>query len=166
MVKRVAARIDEYYRQRGVLQILLVGILKGANIFHADLLRELETAAEVDFMQVSSYIGMHSSGELTIHKDINADIAGRHVLLVEDIVDTGFTLSMLMERLQQRKPADIRLCAALDKAAARKYPVQVDFAGMPAPEKFLVGYGLDYQEHFRGLPYIGELIFDEKLPEK
>lgn len=158
MVKRVAALIDEFYRQLGVKEILLVGILKGASPFHADLLRELKTPATVDFMQVSSYIGTHSSGELTIHKDIITDIAGRHVLLVEDIIDTGFTMKLLLERLQQRNPASLKLCAALDKAAARVYPLQADFVGLPAPDKFLVGYGLDYQEYFRGLPYVGELF--------
>ena len=88
----------------------------------------------------------------------SGDIAGQHVLLVEDIVDTGFTMQLLLQRLQERQPASLKLCTLLDKAAARKYEVPVDFVGFTVPEKFLVGYGMDYNDSFRGLPYIGELI--------
>lgn len=158
MVARVAGLIDDYYRQIGAAEITLVGILKGASVFHADLLRELKTPATVDFMQVSSYVGTHSSGELAIHKDIGGDIAGRHILLVEDILDTGFTMSLLLPRLRQRDPASLKLCVALDKVGARQYPLQADFVGLQVPDKFLVGYGLDYREYFRGLPYVGELF--------
>lgn len=160
-VQALAAEIDAYYAARGVREILLVGILKGAVVFHSDLMRALRTPFKVDFMQVSSYIGQHSSGELAIHKDILTDIAGRHVLLVEDILDTGFTLSMLLGRLQERQPADLRLCVALDKREARKHDIEADFVGFTVPDKFLVGYGLDYDEHFRGLPYVGELILPD-----
>jgi hypoxanthine phosphoribosyltransferase len=157
-VKEVAAEIDAYYAALGAKEILLVGVLKGAITFQADLLRELKTTTHIDFIQVSSYIGTSSSGELTIHKDLDRDISGVHVLLAEDIVDSGFTLSMLMERLAKRNPASLHLCAACDKVEARRYPVKVDFAGFEVPDKFLVGYGLDCEEYFRGLPYVGELI--------
>lgn len=161
MVADVAARVDAYYASIGAPEILLVGILKGAGVFHADLLRNLQTPVQVDFMQASSYTGTASSGELTIHKDLVADISGRHVLLVEDIIDTGLTLSLLLERLKQRNPASLKLCAAFDKREARRYPLEADFAGLTVPDKFLVGYGLDYREYFRGLPYVGELSFDD-----
>ncbi len=160
MVDDVAARIDAYYAAAGVKELLLVGVLKGAVVFHADLLRRLKTPVQIDFMQVSSYTGTTSRGELTIHKDLVADIAGKHVLLVEDILDTGLTLTLLLERLSLRSPASLKLCAAFDKRAARRYPLEADFAGLEVPDKFLVGYGLDYREYFRGLPYVGELSFD------
>ena len=161
-VQQLAAEIDAYYAGCGADEILLVGVLKGASIFHSDLMRALKTPVRIDFMQVSSYIGQQSSGELAIHKDILVDIAGRHVLLVEDIIDTGFTLSMLMPRLQQRQPADLKLCTVLDKREARRYDVQADFVGFVVPDKFLVGYGLDYNEYFRSLPYLGELILPDR----
>ncbi len=160
-VRALAAEIDAYYAGCGAKEILLVGILKGASPFHADLMRALQTVFKVDFMQVASYIGQKSSGELVIHKDILTDIAGRYVLLVEDIIDTGFTLSLLVQRLQERGPADLKLCVALDKREARKHDIQADFVGFTVPDKFLVGYGLDYNEYFRGLPYVGELILPD-----
>ncbi len=161
-VRAMAKEIDLCYAAEGAEEILLVGVLKGASVFCVDLLRALSTPVQLDFMQVSSYVGDKSSGELTIHKDLGRDIAGKHVLLVEDIVDTGLTLTLLMERLRERKPASLKLCAILDKKAARKYPLSVDFAGFEAPDSFLVGYGLDYDEYFRGLPYIGELILKKR----
>lgn len=161
MVKSVAAQIDAYYAEIGAPDILLVGILKGAEVFHCDLLKELKTPAKIDFMQVSSYVGTASSGELTIHKDLTLDITGQHVLLVEDIIDSGLTLSLLLDRLSKRGPASLKLCAAFDKKEARKHPLEVDFAGMVVPDKFLVGYGLDYEEYFRGLPYLGELFLPD-----
>lgn len=157
-VERLAAEIDAYYAGRGVQEILLVGILKGAGVFMADLMRRLQTPFTVDFIQASSYVGDRSSGELTIHKDLAADITGKNVLLVEDMIDTGMTLALLVPRILERNPADVKLCVALDKRGARRYDVEADFVGLDAPEKFLVGYGLDYNEYFRGLPYIGELI--------
>lgn len=159
-VRELATEIDAAYARLGAEEILLVGILKGACVFYTDLLRALKTPALVDFMQVSSYVGQQSSGELTIHKDLVRDIAERHVLVVEDIVDTGLTLSLLLKNLQERQPASLKLCTALDKAAARRYPLEPDFVGFGAEERFWVGYGLDYNEYFRGLPYIGELILE------
>lgn len=161
MVSRVAAEIDEYYSKIGAKEIMLVCVLRGASPFHADLLRALKIPAKVDFMQVSSYVGTSSSGELTIHKDILEDIKGKHVVLVEDIVDSGFTLTLLLQRLAAREPASLKLCVALDKQVERKYPIEADFAGIKVPNKFLVGYGLDYEEYFRGLPYIGVLTLPE-----
>lgn len=157
MVQKVAAELDEYYAGLGAKEVLLVCVLKGASPFHADLLRAMKTPTNVDFMHVSSYVGTSSSGELTFHKDIDQDIAGRHVLIVEDILDSGFTLTLLMEHLKGRKPASLNLCVALDKQVQRKYPIKPDFTGLQVPNAFLVGYGLDYEEFFRGLPYVGVL---------
>lgn len=159
-VHELAARIDADYIKLGAKDILLVCVLRGACVFYADLLRTLQTPARLDFMQVSSYVGQQSSGNLIISKDIE-NIEGQHVLLVEDIVDTGYTMQLLLKRLQDRKPASLKLCSLLDKAAARRYQVPVDYVGFAAPEKFLVGYGLDYNSYFRGLPYIAELILAE-----
>lgn len=163
MVGRVAAQIDEYYSQIGAKEIMLVCVLRGASPFHADLLRALKIPTRVDFMQVSSYVGTQSSGELIIHKDVMEDIKGKHVVLVEDIVDSGFTLTLLLQRLAEREPASLKLCVALDKQVERKYPIEADFAGIEVPNKFLVGYGLDYEEYFRGLPYIGVLSLPKEF---
>lgn len=156
-VKELAAQIDACYTKLGAKEILLVCVLRGACVFYADLLRALQTPVRVDFLQASSYVGQASSGNLHISKDIG-DIENQHVLLVEDIVDTGFTMSLLLERLLERRPASLKICALLDKADARRYQIPVDFTGFVAPDKFLVGYGLDYNESFRNLPYIGEII--------
>lgn len=163
MVERVAAELEEYYRSVGAKEVLLVCILKGASPFHADLLRALKMPAMVDFMQVSSYIGTKSSGELVIRKDLNEDITGKHVVIVEDILDSGFTLTLLLEKLRQRDPASLKLCVALDKKVQRQYPIKPDFVGMQVEDKFVVGYGLDYEEYFRGLPYVGELFLPEEF---
>lgn len=159
-VAALAAEIDADYAQAGAEDILLVCVLRGACVFYADLLRALQTPARLDFLQASSYIGQQSSGNLVISKDIE-NIEGQHVLLVEDIVDTGYTMQLLLQRLQARKPASLKLCALLDKKEARRYQVPVDYAGFAVPEKFLVGYGLDYDSYFRGLPYIAELSLAE-----
>lgn len=159
-VADLAAKIDADYVKLGAADILLVCVLRGACVFYADLLRALQTPARLDFLQASSYIGQQSSGNLVISKDIE-DIEGQHVLLVEDIVDTGYTMQLLLKRLQARKPASLKLCSLLDKADARRYQVPVDYVGFAVPEKFLVGYGLDYNSYFRGLPYIAELIRTE-----
>ena len=156
-VQCLAAEIDACYAELSAPEITLVCVLRGACVFYADLLRALQTPARLDFLQAASYVGNQSSGNLHISKDIG-DIAGQHVLLVEDIVDTGFTMQLLLQRLQERQPASLKLCTLFDKAAARKYEVPVDFVGFTVPEKFLVGYGMDYNDSFRGLPYIGELI--------
>ena len=137
-------------------ELLVVGILSGSFLFLADLVRAIDLPLRVDFMAVSSYgDGTRSSGVVRIIKDLNREIADRHVLLVEDIVDTGLTLSYLLENLATRKPLSLKVCTLLDKTAARKRQVPLDYAGFTCPDAFVVGYGLDHAGRFRNLPYIG-----------
>lgn len=137
---------------------LLVCVLKGALIFVADLARAMEIPLEVDFMAVSSYgVSTKSSGVVRILKDLETGIEGRHVLIVEDIIDTGLTLNYLIENLKSRKPASIKICTLLDKPTRRRVQLKPDFCGFEIPDKFVIGYGLDFSEIYRNLPYIGVL---------
>ena len=139
-------------------EVLLIGVLKGSFIFLADLMRALTIDVEVDFLAVSSYGGgTSSSGTVRILKDLDKNIQDRHVLVVEDIVDSGLTINYLIRMLKERRPASLKLCSLLDKPASRKMPVEMDYIGFTVPAEFLVGYGLDYQEKYRQLPYIGIL---------
>lgn len=151
-IEELAGAITRDYLHK---RLLLVGVLKGSFIFLADLMRALPMEFEVDFLAVSSYGGgTTSSGTVRILKDLDTNIQDRHVLLVEDIVDSGLTLSYLMRMLKARRPASLRLCSLLDKPASRKKEVSIDYLGFTVPSEFLVGYGLDLQEKYRGLPYI------------
>jgi hypoxanthine phosphoribosyltransferase len=158
LAQRVRALADEL---RGLYlgrDLILVGVLKGAIMFMTDLARELRLPLEMDFMAVSSYgNATQSSGVVRINKDLDTSIEGRNVLLVEDIVDSGATLRYLLENLRSRNPASLRVCALLDKQVPRKADVEVEHIGFSIPNQFVVGYGLDYAEHYRNLPYIGVL---------
>ena len=137
---------------------LLVSVLKGAAVFMTDLMRSIELPLSIDFMCVSSYgKGTTSRGSAKILKDLDVDIADKDLLIVEDILDSGITLSYVMEMLRQRHPASIRLCAMLDKPDRRQRPVKLDYLGFTIPDEFVVGYGLDYAETYRNLPYVGIL---------
>ena len=161
----IARAVDEIARRvRADLRgetLLMVGVLKGAAIFFADLMRALgDYPMEIDFMVVTSYgtgRAVKGSGGVRILKDLDVDPLGRHVLLVEDIVDEGLTLTYLLENLRSRGPASLRACTLLDKPFHRCTDVVVDYVGLSAPDAFLVGYGLDHQERFRNLPYICKL---------
>ena len=154
-VAQIAAQIDRDYAGK---ELMLVSVLRGSFIFMADLVRAITVPCTVDFMAVSSYgAGTVSSGQVQITKDLSEDITGRHLLVVEDILDSGNTLSYLLEVLRARKPASIRLCTLLDKPERRVKPVQLNYTGFTIPDAFVVGYGLDYDEHYRNLPYIGVL---------
>jgi hypoxanthine phosphoribosyltransferase len=149
-VRELAGQISRDYEGR---EPLIVGILNGAFIFMADLIRALDVPCRVDFVRLASYgAGSVSSGEIRIGKDLETPIAGRDVLIVEDIVDTGLTLSRLVEILRKRQPASLRVCAFLDKRERRRVPFTADYVGFPIPDRFVVGYGLDYNEKFRFLP--------------
>ena len=138
--------------------LLLVGVLKGAVFFMADLMRELTVPCEIDFMAISSYgAATDSSGVVRILKDLDINIAGRDVLVVEDIIDSGLTLSYLMRNLQARKPATLEICALLTKPGRREIDVPVRYVGFEIPNKFVIGYGLDFAERYRNLPYVGVL---------
>ena len=153
--KRLGKEIDAAYAGEG---IVAVGMLKGATLFFADLIRQIHLPVQIDFMSASSYgCSAQSSGEVKIKQDISADIQGKHVLLIEDIVDTGCTLYNLLPLLAQRGPKSLKLCALLDKPERRKFDVKIDFRGFMVPDEFLVGYGLDYAEAYRNLPCVGIL---------
>ncbi|WP_346353655.1 hypoxanthine phosphoribosyltransferase [Azotosporobacter soli] len=139
-------------------EILMIGVLRGAVLFMADLARAIELHVSMDFMAVSSYgAGTTSSGVVRILKDLDESIEGRHVLVVEDIIDSGLTLNYLLDNLRSRKPASIKLCTLLNKPERRKVEVNIDYNGFDVPDYFVVGYGLDYAERYRNLPYIGIL---------
>jgi hypoxanthine phosphoribosyltransferase len=138
--------------------LMLVGVLKGAVIFMVDLARAIDLPVEIDFMATSSYgASTESSGVVRILKDLDRSIDGRHILIVEDIVDTGLTLKYLCEILEGRNPASIRICALLNKVKARKADVHLDYVGFEIPDEFVIGYGLDYAQLYRNLPFVGVL---------
>lgn len=136
---------------------LFVGVLKGVVVFYADMVRAVDIPCEFDFMAVSSYSGTESTGQLKIKKDLSCDITGRHVVILEDILDTGFTLSRTVELLKGRNPASLKICALLDKPERREARIEADYVGFTIPNVFVVGYGLDYNERYRNLPYVGVL---------
>jgi hypoxanthine phosphoribosyltransferase len=155
---RIAELGAEISREYDGRDLLLVGVLKGAVFFMADLMRELTIPCEIDFMAISSYgAATDSSGVVRILKDLDANIAGRDVLVVEDIIDSGLTLSYLMRSLKARKPASLEICALLTKPERREIDVPVKFVGFEIPNKFVIGYGLDFAERYRNLPYVAVL---------
>ena len=153
-VARIARQITDDYRDKDPI---FVGVLKGCFIFMADLMRHVEVPCAMDFMAVSSYSGTSSTGAVKINKDLGQDIEGRHVIIVEDILDSGVTLSYLKHYLMGRNPASIRIATLLDKPSRRKAEVFADYSCFEVPDAFVVGYGLDYNEQYRNLPYIGVL---------
>ncbi|HXI16408.1 MAG TPA: hypoxanthine phosphoribosyltransferase [Chloroflexota bacterium] len=158
LAARVRSLADELRPIYAGRDLILVGVLKGAIMFMTDLARELRLPLEMDFMAVSSYgNATQSSGVVRINKDLDTNIEGRNVLLVEDIVDSGHTLRYLLENLRSRNPATVSVVALLDKDVPRKADVAVEFVGFKIPNQFVVGYGLDFSEHYRNLPYIGVL---------
>jgi hypoxanthine phosphoribosyltransferase len=145
--------------------LLLIGVLKGAVFFMADLMRHLTVPCEVDFMAISSYgAATDSSGIVRILKDLDINIEGRNVLVVEDIIDSGLTLSYLMRNLESREPASLEVCALLTKPERREIDVPVRWIGFEIPNRFVIGYGLDFAERYRNLPYVG-VLNDELMPE-
>lgn len=154
-IRGMAREINEAYPTG---DLLLVGVLSGSALFMADLARALDRHVHMDFISVSSYEGgTHSTGVVRMLKDLNLNIEGRDVLLVEDIIDTGLTVNYLLENLTTRRPKSLAVCALLDKKPARKQPVPIRFVGFDVPNEFLVGYGLDYRQRYRNLPYVGIL---------
>lgn len=154
-VSRLAAEINRDYEGRAPV---VVGILQGSFVFLADLVREITLPINVEFMSASSYgSGTESSGQVNIRLDIHQELAGRDVILVEDILDSGNTLSRLIPELWKRNPASLRLCVLLDKPDRRVKEVEVHYRGFTIPDEFVVGYGLDYDQKYRNLPYVGVL---------
>ena len=154
-IAELAAQLDREYAGKNPL---MVGILKGSVMFYADLLRAMTIPVEMDFMAISSYgAGAKSSGEVKLIKDLDRKIEGRHVIIVEDIIDSGYTLSYLKRMLYSRKPESVKICALLDKYSRRVVPIEADYKGFDCEDEFVVGFGLDYAERYRNLPYIGIL---------
>ena len=162
-VAELGAEVSADYQGR---DLLLIGVLKGAVFFMADLMRHLTVPCEVDFMAISSYgDSTDSSGIVRILKDLDINIEGRHVLVVEDIIDSGLTLSYLMRNLESREPATLEVCALLTKPARREIDVPVRYVGFEIPNKFVVGYGLDFAERYRNLPYVA-VLSQELIPDR
>ena len=154
-VREIAQQITADYQGK---EIMLISVLRGSFVFMADLCRAIDLPCTLDFMAVSSYgKGTKSSGQVQITKDLSEDISDRHIIVVEDILDSGNTLSYLLKILENRHPASIRLCTLLDKPDRGVMPVEVHYSGFTIPDAFVVGYGLDYAEKYRNLPYIGIL---------
>ena len=154
--KRLEEMAGEINRDYAGKELMLISVLRGSFVFMADLTRKITLPCTVDFLAVSSYgKGTTSSGQVQITKDLSDDIEGKDILVVEDILDSGNTLSYLMKLLRARHPASIRLCTLLDKPERRVVPVEVDYVGFTIPDEFVVGYGLDYDQKYRNLPFIG-----------
>jgi len=161
-IRELGREITDDYAGR---DLLLVGVLKGAVFFMADLMRNLRVPCEIDFMAISSYgASTDSSGVVRILKDLDINIEGRHVLVVEDIIDSGLTLSYLVRNLESREPASLEVCALLTKTARREIEVDVRYVGFEIPNRFVIGYGLDFAERYRNLPYVG-VLHDDLMPE-
>jgi hypoxanthine phosphoribosyltransferase len=161
--KQIAARVEALSEEisgyfKDTDKLVVIGLLRGSFVFIADVVRELDLPVEVDFMETSSYgDSMESSREVRIMKDIRGEIEGRDVLLVEDIIDTGHTMSHVLTLLKARKPKRLAVCALLDKPSRREVAVEADWVGFEIPDEFVVGYGIDYAQRNRNLPFIGKV---------
>jgi hypoxanthine phosphoribosyltransferase len=158
--EKIQTRVDEIARiidlDYNGEEVVVIGVLNGSFMFVADLIRAMETPVFLDFIAVSSYEGTQSTGELKMLKDIKVDVEGKHVLLVEDIVDTGLTISKLKELMSGRNPKSLKLASLLHKPARTEHEVEIDYLGFEIEDKFVIGYGLDFDGLYRELPYIGE----------
>jgi hypoxanthine phosphoribosyltransferase len=155
-VAQLGAQIADDYRDKG--NLLLIGVLRGVAVFFGDMMRAIDLPLDIDFMSISSYgSSTRSSGVVRILKDLDENITGRHVVILEDIIDTGLTLSYLVRLLQERRPASLEICTLLDKPSRRLIEVPVKYTGFSIPDQFVVGYGLDYDQKFRNLPFVGVL---------
>ena len=163
--RRIAELGDEISADYRGRDLLLLGVLKGAVFFMSDLMRRLTIPCEIDFMAISSYgASTDSSGVVRILKDLDINIEGRHVLVVEDIIDSGLTLSYLMRMLESREPATLEICALLTKPERREIDVDVRYTGFEIPNRFVIGYGLDFAERYRNLPYVA-VLHPDLIPE-
>ncbi len=160
-VKELGSEIEKDYRNKG--DIILVGLLRGSVVFLADLAREIDLEAKIDFMVVSSYGNeMESSREVRINKDLEEDIKDKNVIIVEDIIDTGYTLEKVKDYLNLKSPSSLEICTLLDKPERREVTVDVKYVGFEIPDVFVIGYGIDYAQKHRNLPYIGKVIMNSK----
>nr|WP_302595107.1 hypoxanthine phosphoribosyltransferase [uncultured Cellulosilyticum sp.] len=163
--KRVAELGAQITKDYAGKKLMVIGILKGSNIFTSDLVRHIDLPLQMDFMVVSSYgSATESSGVVRIIKDLDTSVEDTHLLIIEDIIDSGLTLHYLKENLLSRNPESVKICTLLDKPSRRKEHVDVDYVGFEVPDEFIVGYGIDYAERYRNLPYIG--VLDRSVYEK
>ena len=155
-IEELGKILSEEYRDKNPV---VVGVMKGVVVFYADMVRKLTVPCQMEFMWISSYEGTDSTGSVVVKRDVSVDIKGRHVLILEDIFDTGNSLSFVREHLMKKEPASLKICTLLDKPSRRKPGVtlQADYVGFTIPNAFVVGYGLDYDEYYRNLPYVGIL---------
>ena len=153
-IRELGEVLTEDYREKNPV---IIGVLKGVVIFYADIIRQIKIPCQMDFMCISSYEGTDSTGRIVVKMDLSADIEGRHVLILEDIFDTGSSLNYVYNYLLEKNPASIKICTLLDKPERRKpgITLQADYVGFTIPNAFVVGYGLDYDEYYRNLPYVG-----------
>ena len=160
-IQQLGYEITQFYQQKQIDKLIVVGLLRGSFMFMADLVREINLPLEIEFMTTSSYgSGMTTNHDVKISKDLDGDIKNEHVLIVEDIIDTGYTLEKVREILKLREPASLQICTLLDKPS-REVEVPVDWVGFVIPDEFVVGYGIDYAQHHRQLGYIGKVVLDE-----
>lgn len=161
--EQIKTRIDELgailTREYADKNPVIVGVLKGVVVFYADMLRKIDVPCQIDFMWISSYVGTSTTGNMELKRDISSDIKGRHVLILEDIFDTGNSLDFTCRHLLSKEPASLKICTLLDKPERRNPAItlKADYVGFTIPNEFVVGYGLDYNEFYRNLPYIGVL---------
>ena len=161
-ITELGAEITHFYQQQAIDKLIVVGLLRGSFMFMADLVRELKLPVEVEFMTTSSYgAGMTSNHDVKISKDLEGDIRNEHVLIVEDIIDTGYTLEKVRGILNLRDPVSLAICTLLDKPSRREVEVPVEWIGFSIPDEFVVGYGIDYAQRYRNLGYIGKVAIDE-----
>ena len=159
-VKEIADQVSRDFKGK---ELVVISILKGAFMFTSDLVRHIKVPLTMDFIIASSYLKTDSTGDITIHSDIRENIMDKDVLLVEDIIDSGVTLNYIRERLLQRRPSSLRICGLLDKRARREVDVPIDYVGFEIPDVFVVGYGLDYDNKYRNLPYLA--VFKKESEE-
>ena len=155
-IEELGKILTEEYRDKDPI---VVGVLKGVVVFYADMIRQINTHCQMDFMWVSSYAGTESTGHMVVKRDVSENIKGRHVLILEDIYDTGSSLNFVYHHLMEKEPASVKICTLLDKPSRRKpgITLKADYVGFEIPNVFVVGYGLDFNEHYRNLPYVGVL---------
>lgn len=160
-IVELGEQITAFYQQKQVDKLIVVGLLRGSFMFMADLVRELKLPVEIEFMTTSSYgSGMTTNHDVKITQDLNGDIKGEHVLIVEDIIDTGYTLEKVRAILNLREPESLAICTLLDKPSRREVQVPVEWVGFEIPDEFVVGYGIDYAQKYRNLGYIGKVVLE------
>ena len=160
-IRDLGAQITEFYQQKQIDKLIVVGLLRGSFMFMSDLVRELKLPVEVEFMTTSSYgSGMTTNHDVKISQDLNGDIKDEHVLIVEDIIDTGYTLEKVRAILDLREPASLAICTLLDKPSRREVQVPVEWVGFEIPDEFVVGYGIDYAQKHRNLGFVGKVVLE------